>query len=191
MSARLFVGNLPFDVTEAELRDLFSPVGSLSYVFLPVDRESGKRRGFAFVEFSDETKASNGFEKDTGHVCIVDLKTGRIVDLTMMKDELYMATGTKIVLKDVKGNPLECSPELASDGSLKVSGYQGLHGFVPGAVRDEQLSLDRYNKGDYTKARSLIDEAYQKDPSTQGVASMYNNLAGYYVKKGNWTEAAK
>lgn len=63
MSARLFVGNLPFDVTEAELRDLFSPVGSLSYVFLPVDRESGKRRGFAFVEFSDETKAAEALRR--------------------------------------------------------------------------------------------------------------------------------
>ncbi len=58
MSARLFVGNLPFDVNEADLRELFAPVGPLSYVFLPVDRDSGKRRGFAFIEFSDEAKAA-------------------------------------------------------------------------------------------------------------------------------------
>jgi RNA recognition motif-containing protein len=63
MSARLFVGNLPFDVTEAELRDLFSPIGPLSYVFLPVDRESGKKRGFAFVEFGDETKAGEALRR--------------------------------------------------------------------------------------------------------------------------------
>jgi len=63
MSARLFVGNLPFDVTEAELRDLFSPVGPLSYVFLPVDRESGKRRGFAFVEFGDEAQAAEALRR--------------------------------------------------------------------------------------------------------------------------------
>ncbi len=63
MSARLFVGNLPFDVTEAEIRDLFSPVGPLSYVFLPVDRESGKRRGFAFVEFVDEAKAAEALRR--------------------------------------------------------------------------------------------------------------------------------
>jgi len=63
MSARLFVGNLPFDVTEAELRELFAPVGPLSYVFLPVDRESGKRRGFAFVEFGDEAKAGEALRR--------------------------------------------------------------------------------------------------------------------------------
>jgi len=63
MSVRLFVGNLPFDVTEAELRELFAPVGSLSYVFLPVDRESGKRRGFAFVEFADAAQAAEALRR--------------------------------------------------------------------------------------------------------------------------------
>ncbi len=63
MSARLFVGNLPFDVTESELRELFSSVGTLSYVFLPVDRESGKKRGFAFVEFADAAKATEALNR--------------------------------------------------------------------------------------------------------------------------------
>jgi RNA recognition motif-containing protein len=63
MSARLFVGNLPFDVSEADLRELFAPVGPLSYVFLPVDRETGKKRGFAFVEFSDEAKAGEALRR--------------------------------------------------------------------------------------------------------------------------------
>ena len=63
MSARLFVGNLPYDVTEAELRELFLPVGPLTYVFLPVDRESGKRRGFAFVEFGEESQAAEALRR--------------------------------------------------------------------------------------------------------------------------------
>jgi RNA recognition motif-containing protein len=63
MSARLFVGNLPFDVTEAEIKELFAPVGSLSYVFLPVDRETGKKRGFAFIEFADEAKAAEALRR--------------------------------------------------------------------------------------------------------------------------------
>jgi len=58
MSVRLFVGNLPYDTTEAELRELFSPIGALSTVIIPVDRETGKRRGFAFVEFSDPAQAA-------------------------------------------------------------------------------------------------------------------------------------
>jgi cold-inducible RNA-binding protein len=57
MPVRLYVGNLPYDVTEPELREFFSPVGPLSSVIIPVDRETGKRRGFAFVEFSDPAHA--------------------------------------------------------------------------------------------------------------------------------------
>ena len=58
MPVRLFVGNLPYDMTEPELREFFSPVGQLSTVIIPVDRETGKRRGFAFVEFSDPAQAA-------------------------------------------------------------------------------------------------------------------------------------
>ena len=57
MSVRLFVGNLPYEVTEPDLREFFSTVGPLSNVIIPVDRETGKRRGFAFVEFSDPAHA--------------------------------------------------------------------------------------------------------------------------------------
>jgi len=57
MSVRLFVGNLPYDVTEPDLREFFSSIGQLSTVIIPVDRETGKRRGFAFVEFTDPAKA--------------------------------------------------------------------------------------------------------------------------------------
>jgi RNA recognition motif-containing protein len=57
MSVRLFVGNLPYDTTETDLREFFSAVGPLSTVIIPVDRETGKRRGFAFVEFSDAAQA--------------------------------------------------------------------------------------------------------------------------------------
>ncbi|NLT69008.1 MAG: RNA-binding protein [Acidobacteria bacterium] len=57
MPVRLFVGNLPYDTTEPDLREFFAPVGPLSTVIIPVDRETGKRRGFAFVEFSDPAHA--------------------------------------------------------------------------------------------------------------------------------------
>ncbi len=57
MSVRLFVGNLPYDATEEEIRQHFSTVGTLSYVSIPLDRETGKKRGFAFVEFADAAQA--------------------------------------------------------------------------------------------------------------------------------------
>jgi RNA recognition motif-containing protein len=58
MSVRLFVGNLPYDATEEEIREHFSTAGSVLNVFLPVDRETGRKRGFAFVEFHDSAAAA-------------------------------------------------------------------------------------------------------------------------------------
>src|SRR4029078_4163901 len=63
MSVRLFVGNLPYDATEDEIRSHFSSVGNLSYVFVPVARETGKKRGFAFVEFADATQAQEAIRQ--------------------------------------------------------------------------------------------------------------------------------
>jgi len=57
MSVRLFVGNLPYDATEDEIRSHFATAGNLASVFLPVDRETGRKRGFAFVEFQDAAAA--------------------------------------------------------------------------------------------------------------------------------------
>src|SRR5436309_15090940 len=57
MPVRLFVGNLPYDATEDEIRAHFSPAGNLTSVFIPVDRETGRKRGFAFVEFGDNAAA--------------------------------------------------------------------------------------------------------------------------------------
>jgi RNA recognition motif-containing protein len=66
MSVRLFVGNLPYDATEAELREFFSPVGQLSYVTFPIDRESGRPRGFAFVDFGDRAQADEAIRRFNG-----------------------------------------------------------------------------------------------------------------------------
>jgi RNA recognition motif-containing protein len=63
MSIRLFVGNLSYQATEAELREHFSAVGPLSYVYLPMERESGRPRGFAFVEFNDPGQAEEAIRR--------------------------------------------------------------------------------------------------------------------------------
>src|SRR5437762_9437385 len=57
MSVRLFVGNLPYDATEDEIRAHFASAGNLASVFIPVDRETGRKRGFAFVEFVEGAAA--------------------------------------------------------------------------------------------------------------------------------------
>jgi len=63
MAVRLFVGNLAFDVTEAELREHFAAVGRLLSIHLPMDRETGKPRGFAFVEFSAPAEAEEAMRR--------------------------------------------------------------------------------------------------------------------------------
>ncbi|HUP23712.1 MAG TPA: RNA-binding protein [Thermoanaerobaculia bacterium] len=51
---KIYVGNLPFSATEDELRDLFSQHGSVESVSLINDRETGRPRGFGFVEMPDD-----------------------------------------------------------------------------------------------------------------------------------------
>jgi RNA recognition motif-containing protein len=63
MGIRLFVGNLPYDVTEADLREHFAAVGPLSYISLPTDRDTGRLRGFAFVEFSERADAEEAIRR--------------------------------------------------------------------------------------------------------------------------------
>lgn len=52
-SNTLFVSNFPFTTTEDELRSTFEPMGAIQSVRIIVDRESGRSRGFAFIEFTD------------------------------------------------------------------------------------------------------------------------------------------
>jgi len=63
MAVRLFVGNLPYDVTEAELRAHFAAIGPLAYLSLAMDRDTGKPRGFAFVEFSARADAEGAIRR--------------------------------------------------------------------------------------------------------------------------------
>src|SRR5277367_6533169 len=53
----LFVGNLSFQTTEADLRALFEPFGQVDRVHMAMDRETGRARGFGFVEMSNDEEA--------------------------------------------------------------------------------------------------------------------------------------
>ena len=54
----IYVGNLPFSCTEQELRDLFSSHGEVQRASIVIDRETGRSRGFGFVEMTDEAHAN-------------------------------------------------------------------------------------------------------------------------------------
>jgi RNA recognition motif-containing protein len=53
----LYVGNLSFQATEADLRALFEPFGQIERVHIATDRETGQARGFAFVEMANDEEA--------------------------------------------------------------------------------------------------------------------------------------
>ncbi|HSK09786.1 MAG TPA: hypothetical protein VK911_09425 [Vicinamibacterales bacterium] len=57
MAVRLFIGNLPYDTTDIELRTHLGAVAPPTEVVLPLDRETGRPRGFAFVEFAERSVA--------------------------------------------------------------------------------------------------------------------------------------
>jgi RNA recognition motif-containing protein len=54
----LFVGNMSFQTTESDLRALFEPFGQVTRVHLGKDRETGRSRGFAFVEMTNDEEAA-------------------------------------------------------------------------------------------------------------------------------------
>jgi RNA recognition motif-containing protein len=54
VSKSIYVGNLPFTATEEQVNDLFAPYGEVYRVSLITDRETGRPRGFGFVEMEDE-----------------------------------------------------------------------------------------------------------------------------------------
>ncbi len=62
----LFVGNLPFSVTESDLRNLFEEHGAVERVTVVTDRDTGKPRGFAFVEMTDEAAADKAISALNG-----------------------------------------------------------------------------------------------------------------------------
>ena len=66
MASKLFVGNLAFDTTREELEALFREAGPLKDVFLPLDRETRRPRGFAFVEFENDEDAEKAIQKFNG-----------------------------------------------------------------------------------------------------------------------------
>lgn len=63
MSVRLFIGNLPYAATEADLREHLSSVGEPAQIVLPTDRETGRPRGFAFVDYTDRAVAEEAIRR--------------------------------------------------------------------------------------------------------------------------------
>jgi cold-inducible RNA-binding protein len=65
---RLFVGNLPYQATEDDLRTHFAQVGKPTQIVRPLDRETGRARGFAFVEYAERSEAEAAIKSFDGQL---------------------------------------------------------------------------------------------------------------------------
>jgi RNA recognition motif-containing protein len=63
---KVFVGNLDFNATEDSIRSLFQPYGAIESVRVATDRDTGRSRGFAFVEMTDPAEADRAIEALNG-----------------------------------------------------------------------------------------------------------------------------
>jgi cold-inducible RNA-binding protein len=67
MSMKLYVGNLSFDTSSNDLQTLFAEAGTVENVSLIEDRETGRSRGFGFVEMSSKEEGAAAIDKFNGH----------------------------------------------------------------------------------------------------------------------------
>jgi RNA recognition motif-containing protein len=55
----IYIGNLSYQATEEDIREVFTEYGTVNRVVMPIDRETGRMRGFAFVEMSEDDHENN------------------------------------------------------------------------------------------------------------------------------------
>lgn len=66
MGKKVYIGNLPFSVNESSLQALFAPYGSVASATIIMDRDSGRSKGFGFVEMSSDQEAQEAINKLNG-----------------------------------------------------------------------------------------------------------------------------
>ena len=69
MGKKLYVGNLPYSATEQYLTDTFAQCGTVESAKIIMDRDSGRSKGFAFVEMSSDSEARDAISKLNGSDC--------------------------------------------------------------------------------------------------------------------------
>ena len=67
MGKKLFVGNLPYSIDESVLRDVFAEVGNVESASIVTDRDTGRSRGFGFVEMASDAEAQSAIDALNGH----------------------------------------------------------------------------------------------------------------------------
>lgn len=138
MAVRLFIGNLPYDTTDAELRAHLGAVAPPSEVVLPLDRETGRPRGFAFVEFTERSVAEEVIRRFNAQPF-----KGRNLAVSEARAREDRPSGPR--------PPLPYRPAGAmSDGPAPASGDRPTRNFGPPAPRRQKGTSRRPTK---TEAR--------------------------------------
>lgn len=88
MATRLYVGNLPYSVGENELKRLFSQAGTVDSVTMPLDRQTGRPRGFSFVQMASDQDADNAIQMFNGYTL-----DGRQLRVNVAQEREYRAGG--------------------------------------------------------------------------------------------------
>jgi RNA recognition motif-containing protein len=86
----IYVGNLPYSVTDADLRELFSPFGEVSQVHLISDKFSGESKGFGFVEMNDNSQADAAIKALNGNNM-----NGRTIKVNQAKPRADRSSGSR------------------------------------------------------------------------------------------------
>jgi RNA recognition motif-containing protein len=118
---KLFVGNIPHSTTEAELRALFEPHGAIEQVSIVTDRDTGRSRGFAFVEMTDSAEAEKAIAALNGQEL-----GGRALNINEARPKT-----------DRGGPPRGGRPSGGSGGRPGGGGRQGGGGRSGGGGRDD------------------------------------------------------
>ncbi len=82
MSKKLYIGNLPYSATDESLNTKFSEFGTVNSAKVIMDRDSGRSKGFAFVEMSTDSEAANSISRANG----TDLD-GRVISVAEAKPQ--------------------------------------------------------------------------------------------------------
>jgi RNA recognition motif-containing protein len=90
MSSKLYVGNLSFDVVEGQLQELFAAQGEVVSARLSVERDTGRPRGFGFVEMAQDADAHKAISSLDGHDFM-----GRSLKVSMAKPRAAHPTGER------------------------------------------------------------------------------------------------
>ena len=88
MGKKLYVGNLNFDVTDSELEEAFSRFGDIVSTVVVKDRDSGRSKGFGFIEFAQETDAQQAKEAMNGKEL-----NGRAIKVDEAREQRGRASG--------------------------------------------------------------------------------------------------